>query len=371
MVYDVVVIGMGPAGSTAALHAASSGLTVLGLDRASFPRYKACGGGLSPKILKLIDVRDNPSLERSITGLRLSFLSRKKIFRFEEPISFMVMREVFDEMLVNRAVEKGALFNHGVKVCRIEEQNDGILVHSEIETFKGRIAIGADGALGLTARHLNPRLSLRNAPGIEGEFCGPEDIDPSTIEFEVGHTPSGYGWIFPKKERCSIGVATFRGNGSVKNPYREYLSAIFKEKSRPERESGYPIPVYSSPGLKLASKRLLLTGDAGHLVDPFFGEGIYYAMRSGEIAGNFSKKMLDQGVSPSEYQREIEREFYPEFRAAKNLARLVYRFPKLFFDLTDKHPGVIRQYAEVLNGRRLYRDFLPTIFKAAVRSILS
>lgn len=367
MVYDLIVIGMGPAGSTAAYEAASRGLSVLALDQARFPRYKTCGGGLSPKIQKLIDIRNEPSLEQTITSLRLSFLSRKETFHFSQPISYMVMRETFDQMLVNRAVKRGAVLNEGIKVLRIKEGKEEIIVHSDQKSFRGKLVIGADGALGITTRFLNPHLKIKNAPGMEGEFNTSAEIDSSTIEIEVGHTPNGYGWIFPKREIVSIGAAAFRGNRSIKNSYRNYLSSIFSEKPQPLQETGHPIPIFSNRRVRLASERILLAGDAGHLVDPFFGEGIYYAMRSGELAGEFSKRFIQEGASPSEYQRGIENEFYPEFRGAMRLAWLVYRFPELFFNLTLKHPGIIPLYADVLSGKRPYRSFLSTVLKTAIQ----
>jgi geranylgeranyl reductase family protein len=370
MIYDVIVIGMGPAGSTAAYEAVSRGLSVLALDQARFPRYKPCGGGLSPKIQKLIDIRNEPALEQTITSLRLSFLSRKETFHFNQPISYMVMREAFDQMLVNRAVERGTVLNEGTKVLRIEEGKEEVIVHSDQKSFRGKLVIGADGALGMTSRFLNPDLKIKNAPGIEGEFKGPAGIDPSTIEIEVGHTPNGYGWIFPKRELFSIGAAAFRGNRSIKNRYRSYLSSIFSEIPKPLQETGHPIPVFSNRRLRLASKRLLLAGDAGHLVDPFFGEGIYFAMRSGEIAGEFSERFIGEGASPYDYQRKIEIEFYPEFRGAMRLAWLVYRFPETFFNLTIKHPGVISLYADVLSGKRPYRSFLSLVLKIAIQKTL-
>ncbi|MFI5303487.1 MAG: geranylgeranyl reductase family protein [Nitrospiria bacterium] len=366
MVYDLIVIGMGPAGSTAAYVAASQGLSVLGLDQAHFPRYKTCGGGLSPKIQKLFPIQNEPFIERTIHSLRLSFLSRKETFYFDQPISYMVMREVFDQVLVNRAIKAGARFQAGVKVRQIEEKKEGVIVHTDRESFEGKLAIGADGALGITTRILNPDLKLKNAPGIEGEIKDTVGIGSSTIEIEVGHTPSGYGWIFPKNELFSVGVAGFQGTRSVKGSYRNYLSSILSRNGRSFKETGHPIPIYTSRKLRLSTNRLLLAGDAGHLVDPFFGEGIYYAMRSGEIAGEFSKKMIEDKVPGVEYQKKIENEFYPDFIGAKRLAGLVYRFPKIFFNLTVKHPGVIQLYVDVLSGKQAYRTFLSTVLKTAL-----
>jgi geranylgeranyl reductase family protein len=367
MSYDLIVIGMGPAGSVAAYEAASRGLRVIGLDRSRFPRYKTCGGGLSPKILKLIRIENEPFLEQTVHTLRLSFLSRSKTFQFADPISYMVMRETFDNMLVDRAVTAGADFRPDTPVRKIEEKREEIIVHTDRHAFSGKLAVGADGALGISTRQLNPGLPLIRSPGIEGEFRTAPPFGNSTIEIEVGHTPSGYGWIFPKRERSSIGVAGFLGKRPVRHPYASYLRSIFNGALPPKQETGHPIPLFSDERLKLASGRLLLAGDAGHLVDPFFGEGIYYAMRSGEIAGAFAKQFLDGKARPCQYQKWIEREFYPEFRGARRLASIVYRFPETFFNLTLKYPGVIRMYMEVISGRRPYRSFLYRILGTALR----
>ncbi|MBI3594200.1 MAG: geranylgeranyl reductase family protein [Nitrospirae bacterium] len=365
MMYDLIVIGMGPAGSTAAFEAASRGMNVLGLDKDHFPRYKTCGGGLSPKIEKLLPVGYESFLEQSVSTLRLSYLSKKRDFQFQMPIAFMVMRETFDHWLVQRAVRAGVRLQTGESALQIEERKETIVVHSHCGSYEGRLAIGSDGALGITNRLLNSRLNLKSAPGLEGEFKSLSDTDQSAISIEVGHAPSGYGWIFPKKGLLSIGVAGMRGRVPVKRPYRNYIKSLFTDLPSPMKESGFPIPIFTGRKIKLASKRLLLAGDAGHLVDPFLGEGIYFAMRSGQIAGKFSKRFIDSGAPTCEYQDEIEREFYPEFRGASRLASLVYRFPKTFFDLTLKHPGVIQMYVDVLGGKRPYRNFLSTVLKTA------
>ncbi|MBI1824441.1 MAG: hypothetical protein HYR80_10065, partial [Nitrospirae bacterium] len=185
MMYDLIVIGMGPAGSTAAFEAASRGMNVLGLDKDHFPRYKTCGGGLSPKIEKLLPVGYESFLEQSVSTLRLSYLSKKRDFQFQMPIAFMVMRETFDHWLVQRAVRAGVRLQTGESALQIEERKETIVVHSHCGSYEGRLAIGSDGALGITNRLLNSRLNLKSAPGLEGEFKSLSDTDQSAISIEV------------------------------------------------------------------------------------------------------------------------------------------------------------------------------------------
>ncbi|MBI1821485.1 MAG: geranylgeranyl reductase family protein [Nitrospirae bacterium] len=384
MIYDVIIIGMGPAGSTAAYEAASRGLSVLALDQSAFPRYKACGGGLTTKIHQLVDLENLSCIENRISSFRLSYRSHQKTFHQDKPFAYLVMRDQFDQMLVERAVKAGVDFKGETRVQKIDEQNDLMEVHTDCLTFKARVAVGADGALGFTTRWLNPCLKSKNAPALEGEFKRNHDpVDSSSIEIEVGAVESGYGWIFPKRECLSIGAASFSGNQKIKKSYQSYMTEVFS-KTNPSlllpdpppkpavclKETGHPIPIFTSPGLKLVSKRLMLAGDAGHLVDPFFGEGIYYAMRSGQIAGRASETFIKKGASLKGYAKKIEKEFYPEFRGAKRMAWLIYRFPGLWFDLTLKHPGVIQLYTEVLAGKREYRNFLSTVLKTAFKKIL-
>jgi geranylgeranyl reductase family protein len=373
MIYDVIVIGMGPAGAIAAYEAASRNLSVLALDRARFPRYKTCGGGLTAKVHQILGPGPFPSIEKSISALRLSCGPKKKTFSFDRPFAYMVMRETFDQMLVDRAVKRGVDYKEASPVGEIREQNDYIEVYSGINSFKGRVAIGADGALGVTSKWLNPDFRIKSFPGIEGEFKKKlEGINDSTIEIEVGHIPSGYGWIFPKQEVFSIGAASFSNHPGLKASFRQYASAVFSKSPLPPsciKESGHPLPVYANARLKLHSKRMALAGDAGHLVDPFFGEGIYYAMRSGQIAAEAAERFIHQGTPLSGYSNTIRREFYPEFKSAGRVAWLVYRFPEFLFDLTEKHPGVIQLYIEVLSGKRTYRSFLPEILLTAFKRL--
>ncbi|MHB8483290.1 MAG: geranylgeranyl reductase family protein [Nitrospiria bacterium] len=381
MIYDVIVIGMGPAGSTAACEAASRGLSVLALDQSAFPRYKACGGGLTTKILRLIDLKNLSCIENSISSFGLSHRTDKKTFHQDQPFAYLVMRDKFDQMLVDRAVRAGADFRGETPAHKIDEQDGFTEIHSGRLTFKGKMVIGADGALGITTRWLNPHLKIKSAPGLEGEFKRkniPAESSTS-IEIEIGAIASGYAWVFPKKDILSIGAACFSRNQKIRKSYHSYK---MKSLSQTEpvflpssplpvssvclKETGHPIPVYTNSRLKLASKRLLLAGDAGHLVDPFFGEGIYYAMRSGQIAGEIAENFIKKGASLDEYACKIKKEFYPEFKGARRMAWLVYRFPGLWFDLTLKHPGVIQLYMEVLSGKKRYSNFLSTVFKTAL-----
>ena len=317
MIYDVIVIGMGPAGSTAAYEAASRGLSVLALDKSLFPRYKACGGGLTRKVHRIIDLESLACIESTITSFRLSYRSNHKTFHLDQPFAYMVMREKFDQMLVDRAVKTGVTFKGNTPVQKIDEQEDRVELYAGSHTFKGKVVIGADGALGMTTRWLNPHLKLKQSPGLEGEFKKDHDpVGSSTIDIEVGGVKSGYGWIFPKNKVLSIGVAGFNGNPKLKKSYHDYIAETFPETASCVKETGHPIPIFIHSRLKLVSRRLLLAGDAGRLVDPFFGEGIYYAMRSGQIAGGVAENFVKRKVSLNEYTKTIEKEFYPDRRNA-------------------------------------------------------
>ena len=372
MEFDLIVIGLGPAGSTAALTAARLGLNVLALDRADFPRVKTCGGGLSPRVLRFFETGEIPALERRITRLRLSLKDKKAFFSFREPIAYMVMRDRFDHALVTRAEQAGAVIKTGVQVYGISESPRGIQVETAYGRFLGKTALGADGALGVTARFLNPGNIERGMPGIEGEVRGGEMIDRDTIEIEVGAIGGGYGWLFPKKEGFSMGGAAMTKNRALRKDYKKYAELKGAGIGEGVSETGHPLPLHSNNReFKRQAGRFMLAGDAARLADPFFGEGIYYAMRSGEMAGIAAAGFINKKISLSAYEAGIRKEFYFELRAARRLAGIVYRFPGLFFRLASRYPYVLEHYAEVLRGKRLYRNFIFTFLWTGLRRKLS
>lgn len=380
--YDVLVVGMGPAGSTAAYELSRAGLSVLALDKQAHPRYKVCGGGLSLRIDRILDADFKSVVEHTIYGVQFAYRGEAPfLIESSTPIAYMVMRDRFDFFLVEKARRAGTEIHEGEQAVMFRQRYDGIEVTTDKGRYHARVLIGADGANSLVAQQLFPGRDMKRMPTLESEVVigrDPHYPGEGKILIDLGATAKGYAWIFPKRERLSIGVAEFRGKAS--SPKQIFQRFIRDEKGLASwtvpQPAGHPLPLFHGNGgflhrsgtSKLVAGRAMLVGDAGHLVDPLFGEGIYYAVRSGQMAAaTVLSTFHDRHRSLLEYELAVGREIYAEFRIASRLARIVYSFPRLCHRLITRYQGVINLYYDVLRGRETYQGF----FQQAKRAVKS
>src|ERR1700693_5967604 len=261
MDYDLIVIGLGPAGSVAARNASRLGLRVLAFDRSLFPRSKVCGGGLSPRVRSFFDGGTIPSVETVVTELGLSFKGNNSHVSFEDPIAYLVCRDRFDHALLMEAEKAGTRIITGERALSITETAEHFSVFTEKNEYRARTGIGADGALGITSRHLNPLNIRKGYPGIEGEFPLPAMKAESRIEIDVGVSPGGYGWIFPKGRRTSIGVAAMVQGKEIRKQFLDYAGELNKTSDSPLQGEGHPLPLWRKNGAwNVHSNRSLLAG---------------------------------------------------------------------------------------------------------------
>ena len=386
--YDVIIVGMGPAGAVAAAALCRGGLTVLGFDKDAHPRYKVCGGGLSARIDLLLEPGFKSVVEQTVNGVQFVYRGQDPLLiESSQPIAYMVMRDRFDHYLVQQAIEAGTEFRTGEGVVEVTQDSDGVEVVTQEGRYRAKMVIGADGANSLVARQLFPNRSLYRAPALESEVrLGNSRHYPSatTILVDVGAARQGYGWIFPKKNGVSVGVGEFRRKSSgLRTTFDRFVSeARGLSGWTVPRPVGHPIPAYSDAegghgdgrGSRFVNGRAALVGDAGHLVDPLFGEGIYYAVRSGQLAArSILGNVHDPRESLAAYEAALERDILPDFRVTARIARVIYAFPRLGFRLLRRYQDVVQSYFEVLQGRTTAAQFLPDAkkrLKASVNDLL-
>ncbi len=362
--YDVIVIGLGPAGSSAARALARRGLRVLALEKQKMPRPKTCGGCLSAKIRSLLDEDAIEVVEAEITRVILTFRGQSEIVvESDSPIAYMVMRDRFDHYLAQKAAAAGAEIHDGEPVKSIRRENDHFDVITEKSRYRCRFVVGADGVNGVSRRALGYPPPRHLAVALEGEAqIVPEKFNQmqGTVRLDIGDIPHGYGWIFPKKDHWSLGVGTVKKpQGHPKELYRIFIHHQHVEDAiEQEERRGFRIPLYSEDPGPIADEGSLLVGDAAALVDPFLGEGVYYAIRSGNIAGEVIHRAWVSGDrNLSEYQKRIAAEMYPEFDAAARMARFAYRYPRLNFALFNLRPNYVHFFVQILQGKLTYREY--------------
>ena len=174
--YDAIVVGAGPAGSTAAYRLASAGADVLLLDRARFPRDKPCGGGVTGRAARLLPFSIEPVVEHVVSAVDLRLRYRKSLARGNgDPLVYMTQRKRLDHFLVQKAVEAGAELREGVKVSDLEVRADGVAVEgieADVLDRRGRRQRG-DRAHARARRQPRRRRRARGEPALreDGSLC--------------------------------------------------------------------------------------------------------------------------------------------------------------------------------------------------------
>jgi geranylgeranyl reductase family protein len=359
--WDVGVIGGGPAGSTAARLLAESGLSVILLEAATHPRVKPCGGALTDRGLALLP----PGGERFFKNhprqwtYRAANLPPVTVGR-DVPYCHTVVRRDFDQFLFEEAAASGAIAHDGERVAQIESspEGDGYVVKTAADRYPVRYLVGADGAKGMTARALG--LSRpRNGAALEIEAeARPELLEAyrERCEVMVSDTPWGYCWVIPKGDRLNVGVGSFHASGFA---WRERLQRYCDEIGFRATGSilAHPLP-YRWARAALTRGRALLAGDAAGLMDPFSAEGIYAALSSGARAARVVTAAAATGTDLSAYDRELGEQVWPELQRAGVLARLFYTMPGAWSRLFIRDQSLLAAYLEVLEGRSGYDALL-------------
>src|SRR5438552_9337325 len=279
--FDVLVVGAGPAGSTAAYRLAREGASVLLADRAEFPRDKPCGGGLTMRAVRQLPFSVDPVVEDRSTRVEFGLDFRSHFERHtDEPLVLMTQRSRLDAFLAERAAEAGADFRDGAKVTDLELTATGVQARVNGAKIAANTALGADGANGVTAKSLG--LDGERDYGVALEANVPYGVVSreryqGRLCLELANVPGGYGWVFPKGDHVNVGVGGWEREGPR---MREHLARFCREYGIPgdklEKTRGYRLPLLR-PRARLIKDHVALFGDAAGLVDPPSGDGIYEA----------------------------------------------------------------------------------------------
>ncbi|MFJ4014323.1 geranylgeranyl reductase family protein [Streptomyces sp. NPDC090026] len=309
-VWDVVVVGAGPAGASAAYAAAVAGRRVLLLEKAELPRYKTCGGGIIGPSRDSLPPGFELPLQDRVHAVTFSLGGRMARTRRSRRMLFgLINRPEFDAQLVQHAEKAGAVVRTGVAVSRVEQHGPGVPDRRTVavvlaragegkereERVLARAVVGADGSASRIGAHVGVKLDQVDL-GLEWEIPVPETVAEDwagRVLIDWGPLPGSYGWVFPKGRTLTVGVISARGEGAATKRYLEdFVARLGLAGFEPSVSSGH-LTRCRSDDSPLSRGRVLVCGDAAGLLEPWTREGISFALRSGRLAGEWAVRIAE------------------------------------------------------------------------------
>ena len=357
--FDCIIVGAGPAGSSSAYHLAKQGHSVLVLDKTAFPRDKSCGGGVSPAIAEWFDFDFSPVVQNHVSQVKYTFKMGDPAEVELEGITpmWMVQRSEFDNFLVEQATSQGAEFKAGVEVQGVQLTGDTWQVTTSEGQFEGKYLIAADGANSQTAKLLGfaePELTVSASLQVPGEVSDRRKV---TAFFDFGSLKNGFMWCFPKADGYSFSAAyvrNFKGKADeLKKQLYKYAELFGLDPSQGEYME-HPLNLWQTNS-PLHSDRALLVGEAAGMVDPLIGEGIRPALYTGvKAAAAVSKAIAGDTNALATYSETVNQEWGENLAKADFLAGLFFKAPKIAYKVGVKRPTAGKLMGKILCGELSY-----------------
>ena len=329
MIYDVIVVGSGPAGSVTARFAAEGGAKVLVIERrAEVGVPILCGEGISRKIDEWKIIDGKRWIAGKMDGARIYSPDETCVtLRAEQAgneTGYVVYRDIFDQELARSAIKVGANYMMNTQVTGLIKQGDKIIgvrakrFDEEFE-IEASIVVGADGVESKIGRWagINTRLAPKDLETCAQYTLSNIDVKDAYCDFYLGKkiAPGGYIWVFPKgKNIANVGIgilASLSEAGKAKKLLDEFIAKDPRMKyGSPIRFIAGAVPV-ANP-VETVKDNLILIGDAARQVDPITGGGLTHCLEAGRIAGEVIAKAVNE--------REFGKEFLSEYETKWKVA---------------------------------------------------
>jgi geranylgeranyl reductase family protein len=382
-VWDVVVVGAGPAGSSAALAAVTesrAGATsagdstggparrVLLLEKATLPRYKTCGGGIIGASASALPPGFVLPLKDEVHTVEFTHRGRRRrTRRADGPLFGLVDRTDLDAALAEAATSAGVVLRTGTAVARVEDDPEHGTVRVTLaggEELTARAVVGADGSASRVGGYVGVRLRQVDL-GLEAEIPVPAELAgywKGRVLLDWGPLPGSYGWVFPKGDSLTVGVICARGNGDATRRYlQDFLAQLGLAELPPAISSGH-LTRCREDGSPLSRGRVLVAGDAAGLLEPWTREGISFALRSGRLAGQFAARLADRpadgGAAADGYRDAVEATLGREMRAGARLLAAFERRPLVFHTAVTRLAPAWAAFTMAVRGETTFADVL-------------
>lgn len=370
--YDLIVIGSGPAGTSAALQGVMQGFDTLLIDKAVFPRNKTCGGLVSYKAIKELNFLPlKLDAANKITKVSIYNSKFERVDSREyDLLGVTISRTKLDSALVNRAVDSGVDF---IENCGLEDiyfREDGYEIITSQGKFSTKFVIGCDGVFSRAAKITGVRPGWKK---YQLGFTYSQDFSlgkkgpvKNTVEFHFLPLFAGMGWCFPYKDHINIGVGfpAIFSKVKARKVFAKFVERIKDTHEIHEAKSrlkGAFLPV-GGLNKRFGRSNVLLAGDAAGLVDPFSGEGIYWAVKSGKLAVNSVKEFLTQSKTKKGleeiYSNKCREAFYVEFWFSLFYALFMGK-KTFYFKLLKKFPDLVSCFPNIMRQNKPYHNVIP------------
>jgi len=372
--YDVIIVGGGPAGSTAGYLLANSGIKVLIIDKFQFPREKLCAGLITWKTLRLLErIFDESEVSLKEKGI-INYTTEKYEIRYRDkkivnskiPIPFhIVERKGYDNFLLNKSKDAGVDVIEGEMVVTCNAYTNEIITSSG-RRFMSEFIIGADGVNSIIRKsfpekHFNHRKWKKNLATALEIFVSRDEVnlEVNHLILFYGIIDMGYAWLFPQKDNIIIGLggANRVNKGKFMTLFNDFLTYLNVNELKKYKVRGHLLPNgYYIPNPIF--KKVLLLGDAGGMVDSITGEGIFYAQRSAEFASWAILKTINEGKNLEKtYMQLLQGHVFPELFNAKFLKGPAYYISKKlhFYPAKIAFHLFSDRLIELTHGLRSYR----------------